>query len=70
MQQYESWRESQTAKAEDKGSKKQKFTRVKWEEEALVAKMQQIAKKRKGLKKQDLQQRKFKVVDGFFVPKK
>ena len=69
MQQYESWRGNQSAKAEDKGSKKQKFTRVKWEEEALVAKMQQIAKKRKGLKKQVLQQRKFKV-DGFVFKKK
>lgn len=71
MQQYDTWHEGQTAKAEDKGSKKQKFTRVKWEEEALVAKMQQIAKKRKALKKQAIQQnRKYKVVDGFVIKKK
>jgi len=56
MNEYYSWREMKQSKPDEKVAKKQKLSRAKWEEEALVLKMQEIAKKRKGLKKQSLQQ--------------
>jgi len=71
MQQFEAWHcASQEAKVEEKGSKRQKLVRAKWEEEALVAKMQQIAKKRKGLKKQALQKERKLRIDNFIFKKR
>lgn len=60
MKDYEIWLsdkvfQDNTGQKEVKGKK---LVRAKWEEEAIMAKMQQIAKKRKGLKRQELQQRK------------
>jgi len=57
-EEYVAWsQKKQVRAAEEKlSTKKQKQPRVKWEEEALMLKMQEIAKKRKGQKKQDLQQ--------------
>ena len=50
----------QQDQANKKFAKGKKLVRAKWEEEALISKMQQIARKRKGLRKQEIQMRKAK----------
>lgn len=57
-QEFEVWRvakESQ-GKGEEKSLKKKILVRATWEEQALIAKMQKIAKKRKEIRKQDLKE--------------
>jgi len=55
-QEYAQWLESRVkqGRKEDKTDTKKKLTRAKWEEEKFMIRMQKIAKKRRGLKKQEM----------------
>lgn len=57
IREFEKWCQSKESqdKGEEKFAKRKKLVSAKWEEEALLIKMQQIAKKRKGLRKQIIQ---------------
>ncbi len=56
MDEFQRWCDQKVLDVENVLVKKPKISRAKWEEDAITAKLQAIAKKRKGIFKQELQQ--------------